>query len=483
MITYHHTTKMETSLSHQGYGIPKKHLTDVDLDRIRRELTVSPFVPRDYQMANAESREFPLYLESSKKIYVPKHYGITAYGSPKELKLSMGKDIDVAFNGALRDEQREPVAAFLEAAVDPARMGGILNLPCAFGKTAIAIYTITQLHKKTLVIVHKEFLVDQWHERISAFAPTAKVGIIQGKRVEIEGKDIVIGLLQSLSMKEYPKETFEEFGFVIVDEIHRTGAEVFSRALAKVNFRYALGLSATLQRKDGLSKVFMWYIGGIVYRVGKRSDCVHVRSLTYDSDDMNYCRTETLCNGKLNMSKMINNICDHAPRTRFIAETTRDILKEDPMRKVLILSDRRGHLESIAGNLQAAGISDWGFYYGGMKQDDLKRSEGRAVILGTFQMSQEGLDIKGLDTLVLASPKSDIVQATGRILRDKACDRKNIPLIVDVVDDFSVFASQARKRSAYFKKCKYVFEGAKEDSSSEADGKQKSIDKYAFRKI
>ena len=446
---------MDTSLSHHGYGIPKSGLSQTDIDRIRLELTVSPSVHRDFQTTN-DRRQFPLYLESSKKIYVPKHYGIAHFGVPSHTKIPNGRDIDVKFNGTLREEQKEPVASFLKACDDPTRMGGILNLPCAFGKTAIAVYTICTLAKKTLVIVHKEFLVDQWRERISAFAPTAKVGIIKGKCIDVEGADIVIGLLQSLSMKEYPQKLFEEFGFVVVDEIHRTGAEVFSRALVKVNFRYALGLSATIQRKDGLSKVFMWYIGGIVYKVSKRSDSVNVQQLKYECDDLEYCRVEMSRNNTLNMSKMINNICNHALRTRFIVQTLECILSHEPVRKVLILSDRRGHLESIARHLTDFGLKDWGFYYGGMKQDDLKKSEGCSIILGTFQMSQEGLDIKGLDTLILASPKSDIVQATGRILRDKPEDRKHIPLIVDIVDDFSVFALQSKKRSTYYKKCKYV---------------------------
>ncbi len=263
-----------TSISHLGYGILKKKLDQNEIKEIIKDLTVSPQTVYNKNFTNQKS--FPLWKESEKRIYVPKIYGLNKFGIPNKNNIQEGQDINISFNGKLRDEQKPPVKEFLKACNDETKMGGILNLPCAFGKTAIAIYTICALRKKTLVIVHKEFLVQQWHERISMFAPDARIGLIQGKTIDIEDKDIVIGLLQSLSMKEYDKTVFDSFGYVIVDEIHRTGAEIFSRALDKVNFKYSLGLSATLNRKDGLSKVFIWHIGNVVYKIKSRLDDVYV---------------------------------------------------------------------------------------------------------------------------------------------------------------------------------------------------------------
>jgi hypothetical protein len=436
-----------------GYSVAKNKLTDKQLIEIYDDLTMIPQSP--YKHPTMKPKGFPLWKESEKRIYVPKIYGIEKFGLPDKNRLQEGCDIDVDFNGDLREEQVAPVKAFLEACDDPSRMGGILNLPCAFGKTAIAIYTICKLSKKTLVVVHKEFLMEQWHERITAFAPAAKVGLIRGKTMDVDGKDIVIALLQSLSMRDYDESLFQSFGYVIVDEIHRTGAEVFSRALDKVNFKYSLGLSATLDRKDGLSKVFMWHIGNAVYKIEGRTDTVHVKICAFQCDLDTYCRVETLSNGKVNISRMINNVCECKERVEFVAQTMSDILEDEPSRKILVLSDRRVHLELIRGTTCLQNYS-CGFYFGGMKQEDLKKSESCTIILGTFQMSQEGLDIKGLDTLIIASPKSDIVQSCGRILRDKPAERKNIPLIVDIVDDIGVFQGQAKKRKAYYKKCKYL---------------------------
>ena len=90
--------------------------------------------------------------------------------------------------------------------------------------TVMGLNIISKLKKKTLIIVHKEFLLRQWIERIEQFLPEARVGRIQGEIVDIKDKDIVIGMLQSLSMKEYPNSIFKDFGLSIFDEVHHVSA-------------------------------------------------------------------------------------------------------------------------------------------------------------------------------------------------------------------------------------------------------------------
>jgi superfamily II DNA or RNA helicase len=323
--------------------------------------------------------------------------------------------------------------------------------------TVMAIYLMCQIRRKTLVVVHKDFLLEQWKERIEQFCPMAKVGTIKAQTVDVADKDIVIGSLQSLSMKTYDDNVFKGFGFVVVDEVHHTSAEVFCRALKKVSFKYTLGLSATIKRKDGLSKVFMWYLGDILYSNVKQTsfDDVHIRCLAYSNADPDYCEEHYLRRQILNMAKMINNVCDFFPRTQAIVDAIRDVLKKEPNRKMIVLSDRKSHLETLGECIKHQLGIDYGFYFGGMKPNELKLSESKPVILGTFQMVSEGFDCKSLDTLVLASPKADIVQSVGRILREEASKRKHVPLVIDVIDGFSVFEGQAKKRLAFYKKQKY----------------------------
>jgi superfamily II DNA or RNA helicase len=246
---------------------------------------------------------------------------------------------------------------------------------------------------------------------------------------------------------------------VVVDECHHTSAEVFSRALHKLNFRYSLGLSATVQRKDGLAYVFQWFLGPIVYRAKRRAERVDVRALEFASPDTGY-RQELYIYGKqLNMARMISNMCAHPPRTAFIVDAIMGCFAQG--RKVLVLSERRTHLMEIHRETVARGAArvggeerapTLGYYVGGLKQQQLKQSELEDVVLGTFAMAAEGMDIPALNTLVLASPKTDIEQSVGRILRVSEAARTTVPLVVDIVDPFSVFAAQARKRGAYYRK-------------------------------
>jgi superfamily II DNA or RNA helicase len=320
--------------------------------------------------------------------------------------------------------------------------------------TTMAIYIMCQLRKKTLIVVHKDFLLQQWKERITQFAPSAKVGIVKAQKVDIDEKDAVIASLQSLSMKEYDSDFFKSFGLVIYDECHHLGAEVFSEALKKVNIKYSLGLSATPKRKDGLSKVFIWHLGEIVYSVTKRTDNVNVDFRLFSSSNPTYSTECILFKGRLNISRMINNICSFDARLVYVIDIISQILEDENDRKLLVLSDRRSHVDEMVvllkeRNYQVAP------YYGGLKGHELKQAEEKQIIICTFQYACEGLDIPGLDTLVLASPKTDIVQTVGRILRTKPEDRTFTPLVIDIVDNFSIFPQQAKKRLAYYKKCKY----------------------------
>lgn len=241
---------------------------------------------------------------------------------------------------------------------------------------------------------------------------------------------------------------------ICVKNCHHAAAAVFSKALKKVNFKYAIGLTATPKRKDGLTKVFKWYLGDIAYESKKLKDSVEVRFHRYYNMDPEYSRIHTLYNKKPNIARMINNICEYIPRVKFIEEIILNILKEEPTRRFLILSDRRQHVHLIKDILDVNKL-ETGLYYGGMKQENLKKSEICQFIIGTFHCIAEGFDCKGLDTLILASPKGDVVQICGRILRDRPEDRKHVPLIIDVIDDFGSFTNQAKKRHTYYKKCKY----------------------------
>ena len=407
----------KTILTKRGYAIVKKRFHFTEIDKCKKDLTVKPYVKEDY---GAKPTPFPIYLESSKKLYLPKHYGLEKFGEPDQVKITKGIEINLEFKGQLRPKQTPIVQAFLKSTDNGTfhtkSNGGIISVPCGWGKTIIALNLISKLKRKTIIIVHKGFLLNQWEQRIKEFLPGAKIGRIQGPTIDIEGKDIVIAMLQSISMKDYDTSVFEDFGFTIVDECHHIAAEVFSRSLPKINSYYSLGLSATPNRADGLQTVFAMFLGPMLYRITSADDKkVLVRVIEYNDNNATYSKNEITGYGKICVPRMITNISENENRNKLIVFLAKKLV--DAGKQVLLLSDRRNHLSYLYGKINE--FTTVGYYVGGMKQKDLDISEKANVILGTFPMSSEGLDIPTLDSIIFATPKSSIEQSIGRITRKK----------------------------------------------------------------
>ena len=436
----------------KGYTIYKDTLALSDLTKIRNDLTVKPYVPKSM----VEAKAFPLYREAPKKIYIPRHYGVENYGNVEDelIKLPRGEALEdeyCQFEGSLREYQVNIVQKYLDAVKNSG--GGLLDVDPGKGKTVMALNIISQLKVKTLVIVHKSFLLNQWIERIQQFLPHARVGKIQGQVLDIEGKDIVIGMLQSLSMKEYASDTFDCFGLSIYDETHHLGAEVFSKSMLKITTNYTLGLSGTMQRKDGLTKVFKMFLGDIIHKEKSNTaeHTVLVKCVNYSVDDDDFNEMRYNYKGDPMYSTMISKLCTYNHRSEFILSIIKTELLRDPNQQIMILAHNKTLITYLHDAISHRGMATVGYYVGGMKEDALKESEGKKVIIATYAMASEGLDIKTLTTLIMASPKTDVCQSVGRILRTKHA----APLVIDVVDSHDIFVAQWRKRKSYYTKQKY----------------------------
>jgi superfamily II DNA or RNA helicase len=329
-----------------------------------------------------------------------------------------------------------------------------LELPCAYGKTVLSLYLIAKLKRKTLIIVHKEFLMNQWIERIQQFLPGAKVGKIQGPHVDIDGKDIVLGMLQSLSMKDYDARLFSSFGLTVIDEVHHISSEVFSCALFKIVTACTLGLSATMNRKDGTTYIFKQFLGEIVYKGTRDEDhAVVVRAITYKTLDEEFNEIKRDYRGDVQHSSMISKLCTFVPRTEFILDVLRELWTERAGMQIMVLAHNRNVLTYLHDAIEKRGIAEGsvGYYVGGMKEKELKTTETKHIVIATYSMAQEALDIRTLTTLVMVTPKTDIEQAVGRILRVK----HGSPLVIDIVDTHAPFQNQWRKRRQFYKKQNY----------------------------
>jgi len=450
---------METYLSNRGYAIIKNDNNKKIIKDIKKDLTVSPIINNTISSFNTSNKEYPIFLESDNKIYIPKCYGLNKFGIPTFNNISSGIDCpNLIFTGTLRDIQKKPIEDFINAANNPIKLGGIISVPCGFGKTIMAIYIACYFKKKTLFISHKDFLNEQFINSIKDFVPTASIGKIKQNKVDVINKDIVIATLQSLALRDYDSSIFKDFGLVIIDECHHIASEVFSNAFRKMNIKITLGLSATLNRKDGLRKVFEWYLGKSVYtyKSDKNTSDMIVQVHKYFSPSHEYSFIKTFYNGQPNIVSCVNNICNYKPRTLLIINILKSILINEPDRKILILSERKNQLKDIEELIKDNQIASYGYYIGGMKMSDLDISATKQIILATYQMSSEGLNIPTLNTLILASPISDIQQSVGRILREKKEDRKYIPLCIDIFDELSVFKFKGYKRLKYYKSNGYI---------------------------
>ena len=457
-----------TYLGQKGYTILKSELTAEQKSVLIKDLTAKPFVP-GAPCANKQNDTYPVYRESANKFYIPRFYGEDKFGPAKEIKITEGDNIALTFAGDLREHQKPVVKTYLEHVSIGDKGGGgsggggsrgggsrggggLLELPCAFGKTVLGINIISQIKKKTLIIVHKEFLMNQWIERIDQFLPGAKIGKIQGQIIDIDGKDIVIGMLQSLSMKEYPSTTFDSFGLTIIDEVHHISSEVFSCALFKIVTKYTLGLSATMNRKDGTTHIFKMFLGNVVYK-GKRDEDheVVVRAINYTTTDEDFNNVILDFRGNVQHSSMISKLCAYNRRSEFILRVLSDMLVENSEQQIMILAHNRCLLTYFYDAISSRNIASVGYYVGGMKEKALKESESKKVIIATYSMAAEALDIKTLTTLIMATPKSDIEQSVGRILRVPGSK----PVVVDIIDAHQPFKNQFNKRKVFYKKQNY----------------------------
>ena len=442
------TSLQNTYLGNKGYTILKSELSIKHQLALKEMLMVKPYVPGSPVQVQ---KTYPAYRESDKKIYVPRYFGEEIFGKAKTIKITEGDDIDLEFQGTLRENQVPVVHKYLTH-VKPGG-GGLLELPCGFGKTSIGLNLVSCLKKKTLVIVHKEFLMNQWIERIEQFLPNAKIGKIQGQVIDIDNKDIVLAMLQSLSMKDYPSTLFDSFGFTIIDEVHHISSEVFSCALFKLVTKYMLGLSATMNRKDGTTKVFKMFLGQVVYKQERSKDeNVIVRGITYQSKDEEFNELELDFRGQTAASKMLSKICNYNYRSEFILKVLRDMLVENPKQQIMMIASYKNILSYMFDAIRHHNICTVGYYIGGMKELALKESESKQVVLATYSMAAEGLDIKSLTTLFMITPMTNIEQSVGRILRQK---HEFAPIVVDIIDSHDNFQRQWSKRKSFYKKQNY----------------------------
>ena len=269
--------------------------------------------------------------------------------------------------------------------------------------------------------------------------------------IEVESNHNFV-IAYSSSSSSSPSSSCCDDGGIVVSNCHHMGAEVFSRCMMKLMTTYTLGLSGTMQRKDGLSKVFKMFLGDVVHKEKAESEhCVLVKGIKYVIDDDEFNEVEYDYRGNPKFSTMISKLCNYNRRSEFIVEVVVKELQHNPEQQIMILAHNKTLLQYLFQAIEHKKVATVGYYLGGMKDADLKASESKKIIIATYAMASEGLDIKTLTTLIMATPKTDVCQSVGRILRTK----HTTPVVIDIIDAHDLFINQWQKRKAYYKKQNY----------------------------
>jgi superfamily II DNA or RNA helicase len=214
-----------------------------------------------------------------------------------------------------------------------------------------------------------------------------------------------------------------------------------------------LGLSATMNRKDGLTKVFQLFLGDIEYKViREKTNNVIVNAIYYKTNDLEFNETILNHKGQSDYSKMLSKITTYLPRTLFIIEVLKNLLSDPLNHQIMILAQYKHVLNQIYSYVEEHNLDTVGYYIGGMKQTDLKSSETKKIILATYAMAEEALDIKTLTTLMMITPKTNVTQSVGRILRSN----HERPFIVDIIDKHDVFHKQWYLRKKFYNQNNYT---------------------------
>lgn len=149
---------------------------------------------------------------------------------------------------------------------------------------------------------------------------------------------------------------------------------------------------------------------------------------------------------------MISKLCNYSHRSEFILKILENLYKENNEQQIMILGHNKCLLVYLFKAIEERNFASVGYYVGGMKEIELKKSESKNIIIATYSMASEALDIKTLTTLIMATPKTDVTQSIGRILRTKHGN----PLVIDIIDTHEIFRNQWKKRLTYYKKQKYT---------------------------
>ena len=406
-------------------------------------------------------KDLCLYRNSGNSIIIP--YGVLKslfHAFPElrtekhDCKFAENKPVNYNVDINLYDYQENAVSSLIQSE------GGILQSKAGSGKTRMGIAMICRMGKKTLWLTHTNELLNQSYNAAAEFIDKKLLGKISAGKMQI-ADGITFATVQTLSKADLNALRYE-WDMIVTDEVHRacgsaTKATMFSKVLNNLAAQYKYGLSATLHRADGLIKCTYALVGGVAYTVPdsvvntmrveiqRRDTGVQISRKCLDTD------------GTLVYARLINYLAEHPARNELITLNIQELACKG--HSIILLSDRVEHL-NIIYNMLAKPFKEYAvILHGKVKKADREialeqmRNKEKHILLATYQLAKEGLDVPCLDRLLLATPVKDyaiVVQSVGRIAR--VCDGKGTPVVYDYVDDIGFLEGMWKKRCTSYRK-------------------------------
>lgn len=386
--------------------------------------------------------------EDGSLLHVPRFYGLARFGPAEADDRVDGDPVALRFEGTLTEvQERASAAIFGKYLHDGGEGGALVSLPCGYGKTVWGVYAIARMGRKACVLVHKAVIRDQWKETFERFCPGIRVGYVQGKVWQVGPEyDVVIAMVMTLAKRQYDPHVMDAFGVVVADEAHHMAAPVMNLAMRSFRARRIVGLTATKERPDGLTPLLHWCLGPEAFRVERECESVKVSMALFAGG----CREVLSRDGRPLVSIMINQLAKCAARNAFLADRIAALRRTG--RVLLVLSDRLAQLEILRTLVVARGVpvDEVGVFVGATREAERATQLAKPVVFCSYAMANEGVDKREADTCVMATPKGRVTQCIGRVQRP--CPTKKEPLVLDVVDDLSVFVPLRWKRQRQYSK-------------------------------
>lgn len=365
------------------------------------------------------------------------------------------KNVDFNADVELYDYQAEAVKKMLHT------LGGILQAPTGSGKTQMGIALAVRLGQRTLWLTHTSDLLNQSKKRAEKYIDSAKIGTITDGKVNL-GECITFATIQTMAKLDLSRYA-DIFGTVIVDECHHvvgtpTKMMQFYKVIDSMRARYKFGLSATVHRSDGLIRSTFAILGDVQAvvtqeDVGSKIVPIGIKPRFTENYLTDNC---FMPDGTLSYTKTISYLSDSAKRNHLIVDDITEEYQKD--KHILVLCHRVEHLRILANRLNMNGLH-CELIYGAISEKERERiindtrSGDNRILLATYSLAKEGLDIPILDRLFLTTPQKDyaiVTQSIGRISR--SYPGKEEAIVFDYVDDDRYFLNAYKRRCTHYKK-------------------------------